>query len=164
MTKRTDATLKKLQFAFDYYKNNPDKKAPKKLLKKLDVLKKKQSGEMTTTELIDVLNEITLLVRKGKKKQSIKQAQIQNRFNQRLNELKENVKPIESFATKPRNIGERLSMFDSFKNSFTTFANKAREKNLALTPMDVVFDMFDGGKEYMGAAHKIFKKTIDVSF
>lgn len=162
-TKRTEATKKKLQSALDYYSQNTDVKPPKKLLKKLELLGKKQSGEMTTTELLGVLEEVTSLVRKGKKKQTIKNMQAKNRMESRLKEL-QNSKKIQKFHVGRADLGERMAVTQRMKNAFAEIANKEEAVRISKNSMDVFFDMLDGAVKYTGPAHRIFKKTIDRSY
>lgn len=162
-TKRTKQTQKKLQSAMDFYKKNTDKKPPKKLLKKLELLGKKQSGEMTTTELLGVLEEITSLIRKGKKKQSIKAQAAKNRLNQRLTDL-QGSRTIRKFHVGRAGLGKRLSVIQQMKNGYAEVANRVQSVRISKNSMDVFFDMLDGAVKYTGPAHRIFKKTMDKAF
>ena len=162
-TKRTDKTNAKLQSVLDYYQSNLNQKPPKKLIRKLEVLGKKQSGDITTTELLGILDEIGSLIRKGKKKQSIKDMQVKNRLEKRMTAI-EGVKKINKFEIKTPDIGERLSVMDNMKNAYAATRNKYEILRISKNPMDVLFDMIDGAVEYTGAAHTVFKKTMDKAF
>lgn len=161
-TKRTEKTRNKLQSALDFYQKNTDKKPPKKLLEKLKLLNKKQSGEMTTTELLGVLEEVTSLIRKGKKKQTIKKMEAQNKLNMRLNALAAST-TITKFHVGRAPLGKRLAVTQQMKNSFAEIANKIETVRISKNSMDVFFDMIDGAVKYKGAAYNIFKKTMDVA-
>lgn len=161
-TKRTEKTRKRLQSALKFYDENADKKPPKKLLERLKLLNKKQSGEMTTTELLGVLEEVTSLIRKGKKKQTIKKMQAENRMNKRLNDLAGST-TITKFHVGRAPLGKRLAVTQQMRNSFAEIANKIETVRISKNSMDVFFDMIDGAAKYKGAAYNIFKKTMDVA-
>lgn len=162
-TKRTESTKKKLQSALDYYEKNTDKKPPKKLLEKLKLLNKKQSGDLTTTELLGVLEEVTSLIRKGKKKQAIKKMQAKNKMESRLNDLSSS-RTIQKFHVGRAPLGKRMAVMQRMKNAFAEVANKIESVRISKNSMDVFFDMLDGSAKYTGPAHRIFKKTMDRAF
>jgi len=162
--KRSEATRKKLEDTLDFFSRNPDERAPKKVLKKLEILNKKPINEVSTTDLLDILQEINRLQEQGKLKLELKKKQATRLQEKRLNELSNTVKPLISKPQKRASIGERLNRLDEVRNTFTQLSNKARSVSLALNPMDVFFDMMDNNADYKGAAHTIFKKTMNRAF
>lgn len=163
-TKRKPETLARLQKSLDYFNKNPDKKAPKILTQKLEILSKKPVADLTTDELNGLHNDIMQLISRGRLKKELKDRAAQRRQEKRLEALQGNIVPMVYSPLATASIGERISLMDEVKNKFLTGANKARSVSLALNPMDVVFDMIDNNADYKGPAHTIFKKAVDASF
>lgn len=161
---RTEKTINSLQRTLDYLNKNPDTEMPKRILNKLEILNKKPLDEVSTEELRSILDGINDLVQKGKLKFDLLQKKQKRLKENRIEALEKSSVPISEISLSRAPIGERLGVIDSAKNKFKQFQNKAKRIGVATNPMDVFFDMLDGGKNYKGENYKIFKKTIDRSF
>jgi len=161
---RTDKTINSLQKTLDYLQRNPDADMPKRVLNKLEILNKKPLEDVTTEELQDIANGIDDLIKKGKLKFELLQNKKERLKQKRIELLQKSSVPINEIGMANRNIGERLTLMDGAKNKFREYQNKAKRVGVATNPMDVFFDMMDGGKKYLGENYRIFKKTIDESF
>lgn len=78
----------------------------------------------------------------------------------------ENAKPIESIKSKVRSADKA---FDYKNNPFTEFFikvyNASKYTDLSLSPMNVVFDMLDGGgATYDGKVYQSLKRPIDLAY
>jgi hypothetical protein len=161
---RTEKTINSLQRTLDYLNRNPIAEMPKRILNKLEILNKKPLDEVTTDELQSILDGVNDLVKKGKLKFELLQRKQQRLKEKRIEALEKSSVPISEVNVSRAPIGERLNAMDSAKNKWRQFQNKAKRIGVATNPMDVFFDMLDGGKNYLGENYKIFKKTIDKSF
>jgi hypothetical protein len=161
---RTEKTINSLQRTLDYLNRNPDADMPKRVLRKLEILNKKPLDEVTTDELQSILDGVNDLVAKGKLKFELLQRKQQRLKEKRIESLEKSSVPISEVSISRAPIGERLGVMDSVKNKFIKLQNKAKRIGVATNPMDVFFDMLDGGKNYLGENYKIFKKTVDNSF
>lgn len=162
--KRSDKTLDKLQKTLEYMAQNPDAEMPKSVLKKLEILNRKPIGEVSNSDLREILDEMRSLMKQGRVKLALMKAQQQRIKQERLADIMAGSVPLNDTPQKRMAIGERLSLMDRIKNKFIEKSNRAHRISLALNPMDVFFDMLDGDKSYRGANHRIFKQTIDRAF
>jgi len=161
---RTEKTINSLQKTLDYLQRNPDADMPKRVLNKLEILNKKPLEDVTTEELQSIADGIADLVKKGKLKFELLQNKKERLKQKRIEALQKATVPINEVSMANRNIGERLTLMDGAKNKFREYQNRAKRVGVATNPMDVFFDMMDGGKKYLGENYRIFKKTIDESF
>jgi hypothetical protein len=164
LKRRSPETLKELQRTLDYMQKNPSAEMPKDVLRKLEILNKKPLEQVTTKELQDLHGRLKELAKQGKIKLALMEAQKQHLKQKRIAELQKETVPLSDAETKTAPIGERLGAMDRIKNRYTDMKNRLGRLGLATNPMDVFFDMLDGGKSYKGANHKIFKQTVDKSY
>lgn len=158
-------TLESLQKTKDFFDKNPDQAPPKKVLDGLEKLAKTPIDEISTGDLLDIVGEVERLQAQGKAKQRLKQAAAEARLKKRLNTIEQGVsKPLISKEEIPRGVGEKLGVMQALRNKYTQFSNAARIRNISLNPMDVIYDMMDGGKQYKGATYTVFKKEIDNAY
>lgn len=106
-------------------------------------------------------DEANTLLSEGKIKLLIYQEQKKERQAQRLEELAGGTVPLSNAETARAPLGERLGIFDKFKNTLIEGYNRAQRLNLNKNPMDVLFDIMDGNQNYKGPNSEIFKRTID---
>lgn len=164
LSKRQPDTLKALQKTLDFMAKNPDADMPKSVRKKLEILNKKPIEEVTTQELESLSDEIDELIKQGKTKLKLLEAKKEREKQKRIEELQKATIPLADTATKRAPIGERLTAMENIRNRYAEFKNRLKRIGVALNPMDVFFDMLDGGKSYKGANHRIFKQTMDAAF
>ncbi len=161
--KKADAAVATLQAA----KNNPDIILPDSVFDSLEQIAKKNVSNITTQELVELSDKLDSLVSQGKLKFKLAEKKRQNQI--------EKDKAALTAATESISYpeGKRVSLLDSsnrslVKRRFYDRYNKSRDwakrVRIAKNPMDVLFDMLDGGKKYAGANSKIFKHRIDRSF
>lgn len=120
--------------------------------------------ETPISEFSDALNKAVTLVSEGKAKLAIQKEQKKQRMAQRLEDLQQDSVKISNINLSEAGLGERLSAMDKLKNLFIGGANYAQRLNLYKNPMDVIFDVMDGNKNYQGANSKVFKQTIDAAY
>lgn len=167
LQKKSVSTKAEIDAIESFYARNPDLRPDAATQKKLDRVLKQPIEKVTTAELLGFLSAIRNVREKGAQVLGERKEAKRVQTQERLETLSSGVKPIMGKELRKAGIGERLGIIDQFKNGFANSANKARNISLALNPMDVFFDMLDGGgdkKNYDGPAHTIFKKTIDKAF
>lgn len=163
-TKHTEATKASLKKTLEFMQKNPGAEIPRDVREKVAALGKKPIEQVSTQELEALAGKMEQLVKQGKTKLSLMESQKEKLTQKRIEELKENSVPLSDTDTKKASIGERLSTTDRIKNRYIEFKNRSKRIGIALNPMDVFFDMLDGGKNYRGSNHSIFKQTVDKSF
>lgn len=164
LTKRNEKSIKTMQATLDYMRRNPDADMPNRVLDKLELLNKKPIEDVTTQELESLYEDVSKAVERGKLKFKLLENQKARLKEKRIEDLQKDSVPLSDVELKRAPIGERLSAMDRIKNKYTDTMNRAARLGLATNPMDVFFDMLDGGKSYKGANYKIFKQTVDKSF
>jgi len=137
---------------------------PKAVLKTLEVLGKKKLSDISPSELEAMSDAIKGMIDIGRTKLKLMKAREQRVLKQRLSELSADSKPLSSVPLKRAPLGERLAAMDKVKNNFLSVANYLQRLNINKNPMDVIFDIMDGLKEYSGANHRIFKQTVDAGY
>lgn len=162
--KRSEATIKSLQSTLNYLKANPDAALPKKVLEQLEILNKRKLEDISTKDLQALYNEIVRLIKQGRVKLSLMEKQKERLRQNRISELSKNSVKLVDIDLKKATIGERLSLMDEIRNKYAALKNKTKRLGIATNPMDVFFDMLDGGQNYTGANYRIFKQTIDKGF
>lgn len=163
-TKRTEATKAALKKTLDYLQKNPGAEIPNNVKKKLEILNKKPIEEVTTEELEAIAGQMDELVKQGKTKLRLMESKKERLKQERLEKLEKDSVPLSDTEVARAPIGERLAAMERIKNRYTEFKNRAGRIGIATNPMDVFFDMLDGGKNYKGANHQIFKQTIDKAY
>lgn len=163
-TKRTGSTKASLQKTLTYLQNNPDADIPKAVREKLKILSKKPIEEVTTQELEDLAGRMDDLVKQGKTKLRLMESKKERLKQDRIAELQKDSVPLNDTEVARAPIGERLSAMERIKNRYIEFRNRVKRVGIATNPMDVFFDMLDGGQSYKGANHRIFKQTVDTAY
>lgn len=162
--KRSEKSINSLQATLDHVEKTGDDSIPKGLLKKLEVLNKRRIEDVSASELEDIAETIRSLVDQGKTKLKLIQARDARTKQKRLEELKAGSVKLSDQSLRRAPLGEKLGIMDRVKNKFTEGVNRAQRLNINKNPMDVIFDIMDGYKQYQGANHRIFKQTIDRAF
>jgi hypothetical protein len=168
LKQRRPDTLKRIEKMKDFLNTKINKgqdvEVTRQMLKDLSILDKKRFDEVSNEELQDLLNNIEQSVQLGETKLRAMQNLTQIRKQKAIEELVKSSVPIESKQVKIAKVGEKLTGSEKFRNRLSESFNFAQEKDLAITPQDVVFDVLDGNKNYKGANYRIFKKTVDEAF
>lgn len=118
------------------------------------------------------LNDLVLLYDKLDTLFSLGELRLQNRRSAFIAErgqiekelLGAPTQAVQALDLKPRPIRGGLSAGDTAINLFRQTINKLQSIDLNISPMDVIFDMFDKGAGYSGAWYRTFKRTNDVNF
>lgn len=138
-------------------------KTRKKILKKLDTINRKNVSELTNQDLLDLLEEINELADLGKLKLRLSREIEELKQQKRIKEIEADAKKLEKRKLKvvedPR---EELATFDNLENAFKRALDFAKTKIIAITPMDVIFDLMSKTGQYKGAMFRIFKRTLDL--
>ena len=133
------------------------------------ITKKAVSGEEVTAEdlkktMVEVEKGLKEREEKvGKKKEEAKKTT--KVLEERLIKIKADAKPLVETPVKViTEIGQQLTVLDRFTNNLTKAFNVSKRKFIALTPMDLVFDLMSKSeKPFTGAVFKIFKQTLDIA-
>jgi len=120
--------------------------------------------DLTVKEFQDALADALMLTKQGRARQFLKEQMKVQRRQQRLEDLAADTKPIESRKYLRNAIGERVTAMQKVKLLMLDGMNKAQALGLNKSPMDVIFDILDGAKDYTGANFRIFKQAMDRGF
>lgn len=121
-------------------------------------------SDLTVFDFEIALGEASAMLLKGKAKLFLLKEMKKQRRAQRLEDLEQDSVPIDNRELERADIGERLSIFDRLKNVYIEGSNRAQRLSLNKNPMDVIFDIMDGYKNYHGANSRVFKRTIDKAY
>lgn len=163
LTNRTAKTTAKLQATIDYMKRT-GQSVPKDVLERLARLNKRQLDDVSTQELETILADMQGLVKIGKTKLRLMEIRRQRVKQKRLADLKKDTKRLSQYDLATAPLGEKLAAVEKVKNLVREGVNKVQRFNLYKNPMDVIFDILDGAKQYKGANSRIFKRTVDAAF
>ena len=169
LVKRTEKTKNRLQNTLDFIKRQieagKDIEIPKRVITELELLNKIPIEKLTNEDLQALLNQINALKEVGKRKFEIRKEIKELTKEERLKLITEDARPLEERPIKTREdeVGGQLERMDKFKNKFNRAANIVKRKLIALSPMDVVFDMMSKVGNYKGAISTIFKRTLDIA-
>lgn len=143
-----------------------DIEIPRRVLKSLDLLNRTPFDEITVNQLKGLQAEMELLGELGRTKFRTTESIWEIQKTKILDEVAaQGTKPIKDIELLKPEIGERLTASDKFKNFVWSAGNKAAQIDRALSPMDAVFDLLDGGKaSYDGANFRFFKGQVDAGY
>lgn len=141
-----------------------DVSIPQYVLYQLQGLYRQSSENLDSNSLRNLISTIKLLKEVGRTKLRAKQALEAAIQSQALIELTAGSKKMETLPIARPRVGEELPKSVQRNNKVNSALNWAAQKNLAITPIDVIMDMLDGGSGYTGPNSRIFKRTIDDAF
>lgn len=160
-------TMKRLEETKKYVEQNGSDSIPNRVLKELEILFRKPLSEIDNATLLDISNKVDSLAKLGKTKLRSRRAAEKIIKANDLISIKKDSKKIESRKIKeerPGGLGDKINSLDNFMNGVKSALNKAQAVDLSISPMDVVFDLIDGVKNYTGANYRIFKKRVDNAY
>ncbi|MCJ7497777.1 MAG: hypothetical protein MUO78_06555, partial [candidate division Zixibacteria bacterium] len=159
---RSKKTLKEREGLQEFLKRNPEK-AKDIPIKLIEALGKKPLNSYTIEELEQIAGEIERLKDLGGLRRKLEVKQYEKGKQKDLEAIKAGSVPINDRTMfKTEKIGQKLSLKTRTKNKLSRMLNTAAQKwRSVATPMDVMFDMLDGTKNYLGANYRIFKKALD---
>lgn len=148
LARRSEKTLKRRRATLDFIKRHPERttEIPQKLMKQLG---QRPLNEFTIGELEQVANEVDRLIRQGKLKRKLKQKPIIEQRKKDIAELTENTETV-----KPSRVKEGPNVLSITKQGFIESAFD-KIKAATWTPQRL-FDMLDGGKNFLGKWHQVF--------
>ena len=117
--------------------------------------------ETPVSDFKDALDRTLAMVAGGDLKLQIIHKQKEEIRAARLSNLAADTVPLNNKSIKEAGLNDVLTATDKIKNKFTEGMNKVQRLNINKNPMDVIFDILDGNKNYNGANSRIFKRTID---
>jgi hypothetical protein len=164
--------LKEVGFLIEEEFNVPDVKelggieavVGEETLQQLQRLGKKSLADMTAEEVEEIADTIRYALDQNKKAVIEQRKQYEQTKKDDLSAVVKNSVPItDKDIIKSDKIGEGLTPAQRAKNTFTKMLNFAAQKVRSIaTPMDVLFDLLDGGKAmYDGVNYTLFKKNLD---
>ncbi len=162
---RRPETLERIQRMKDFLESKiqagQDVEITNKMIKDLNILEKKRFDDVSNEDLGEIEKNIEKAIQLGETKLSAIESQRQSRKEKMIAELVKGSVPIKSKDIRTAKVGERLTAGDKLRNQLAIAFNTAQEKDLAISPQDVVFDILDGNKDYKGANYRVFKQPID---
>ena len=141
-----------------------DVELPQAVLDKLDILNRRAVADVPTRHLYSVLEQVQLLTRLGKTKLDARKTLYAAEKDAILRQLIAGSTPLELRALHATKPGEKLSPQEVLENIFRNHLNALQQVDLAVTPMNAVFDLLDGLKGYYGANSRNFKHRLDADF
>lgn len=169
LTGHNKETIESLQATRDYMAKEQaagrDVTMPSYVLDALEILVRRPISELNSTEMKDILARIEVLADLGKTKLRSRRAAEKLIKARDLATLKASSKKVQSREVKEGNaISGQLNALEKFANGVKKALNFAQMKDLVISPMSVVFDLLDGGKNYTGDNFRIFKQRVDSAY
>lgn len=141
-----------------------DLEIPERLAKILEKTSRKSFDEMTLAETTALVDELETLEHLGRTKVKARKEIYEAEKEKRAERLSV-ATPIETHEKIKVIPGERLSKSQKFKNFIYGAINTANRIDKVILPIDVLADMFDGGKgTYDGENFKLLKGKHDSNF
>lgn len=162
----TIARLKKLEdFVEGERAAGRDVAVPERLLRALDILRRKPVKDLSMNEIQNMIETVELLEQLGKTKLGVIERLYEAEKARRMDALINEIRPIEKHPLIEAGFGENLTITQKFKNAFPTMLNMAQHVDLSLAPMDVFFDVMGGSPgTYESAPSRIFKAVTDTNY
>jgi hypothetical protein len=164
--KDTIARLQKLQDFVDREREaGRDVTIPERILRTLDILRRKPVKDLSMNEIANMAEQIEVLEQLGRTKLAVIERLYEIEKARRADALMNEVRPIEKRLLIEAPLGERLTAVQRFKNAFPKMLNLAQHMDLSITPMDVFFDLMGGSPgTYESAPSRIFKGITDDNY
>lgn len=167
LDKMQKSTIKKLEATRDYINKKSsigeDVSMPKNVIEEISRLSKKNISDMTVEDLSGLLGKINLLEQLGKTKLDSRKKVYAADIDRTLEEISNNSSNIDVGNIKRALVGEKLSPKDILRNEVIKYKTIVKQKDLAILPQDIVFDIADGNKNFKGPNYTYLKKPIDVA-
>lgn len=165
-----EETLERLKKTQDFIQGEiakgNDVEIPSRVLKALEILNRTPFDEITISQLTGLKAEMELLENIGRTKFNTIESLWEIQKSKILDEITlQGSKPVTKIELIKPEIGERLTMTEKFKNLIWRAGNQASRIDKAISPMDTIFDLLDGGKgSYTGANFRFFKGRVDAGY
>lgn len=139
---------------------------PRKVVEALETLNRTPFKELTVGHLRGVMAKMEVIESLGRRKIKVREELKTLQKERILSEINANdAPPVQELEEIRPKIGERLTATQKMKNFIWSQVNRAGRLDRALTPMDAIFDLLDGGKGlYTGPNYRHFKATLDADW
>ena len=168
LVKRSPEKLENLrktkQFIDSQIATGQSMEMPKRILESIEILSKKSVDDLTIRDLQALNDKLNLVENLGRFRFTSRKIEYEAEKALRLKDLLKGTQGIEKIPELKAPVGGRLNFNDQLKNRVIDIKNETQRVNMAITPMDVVFDMLDGNQRYSGPNYRIFKATLDKDF
>ena len=165
-----ESTLERLKKTQEFLQSEAakgnDVEMPRRVLKSLELLNRTPFDEITINQLTGLKAEMELLEGLGETKFRTIESLWEIQKGKILSEVSaQGAKPVQNIELIKPEIGERLTITQKFKNFIWSTSNQAARIDRAISPMDTIFDLLDGGKAtYNGANFRFFKGQVDAGY
>lgn len=170
LTGHRESTLERLKKTQEFLQTEAAKgndiEMPRRVLHSLELLNRTPFEEITLSQLTGLKAEMELLESLGRTKFRTTESIWEIQKGKILEEVgAQGAKPLQNIELIKPEIGERLTATQKLKNLIWSIGNQAARIDKAISPMDTVFDLLDGGKgTYTGANFRFFKGQIDAGY
>lgn len=138
---------------------------PKRVQKAIEDLDKTLISSMSEADLITLLSEISYLEEIGKNKLKTRRAVYEMKRDRIKRELVENTVRMDMSPVFESLPGDKpLSLKEKLKNFVPKTVNFFSKVDKYISPVDVIFDVLDGSKGFVGSNYRLFKRNLDVKF
>jgi len=173
LQKRRLTTLKALkatqQFINDQRREGKDVDIPIEILQRLELLNATPIDQISTATLRDIASNLSIIADLGKVKLRTRKELRQLQHQRDLADLEAGSQVLETKDVRKKDQLEvelapdagGVPITEKINNLINRAMNWAQSFDLAITPMDAIFDHMDGNQDYNGANHRIFKQTVD---
>ncbi len=138
---------------------------PEYLIQKLSILERKNVAQLSISEIENLIETIANLEQIGRTKLRTIRNLYELEKASKMEAIAHDSVQLNKHALIRKSPGRSLSLKERFINAFAHTWNVAQHMDIAITPMDVFFDMLGGSKgTYETAPSRIFKNTVDVLY
>lgn len=141
-----------------------DVEMPGAVLDELAKLTQRPLGDLPAWELERILENLRTLVHLGRTSLRVRRSLYALQREAIAREVLPALTPIERKFQPIRRPGEKLSLEDQLHNYIARATTFSQDVGLSILPMDVVFDLLDGGKGFTGPVWRRFKAALDADF
>ena len=165
----TKKTIEKLENTQKYlaqeFEAGKNVTIPKRVMETLGILTRKPLKELSNRDLQGLKIKVQTLKKLGKYKTLQSESALNAEKGQVMSDiLKEGTEPLNSRPVVQREIGKELSWKDALRNRYRKALDAVKFTETVLTPVDVLFDILDGSKRYVGPLFRHFKARMDGSY
>jgi len=144
--------------------NGEDVEVPQEIADRLKILTRTPALDLHTGVLENLAFQLDSIERLGRIAEWGRREAFEAEKEMLKAELAAGTVAIEKHPKIQAAIGERLGVMDSLRNLVARARDAMQHIDLAISPMDVVFDILDGVAGYKGANSTLFKKRLDGAF
>ena len=165
-----ETTIERLKNTQEFLKREveagKDIEIPRRVLQSLELLNRTPYDQITLNQLTGLKAEMELLEELGKTKFRTREAIVELQKQKIFREIGEQgAEQITNIPLIRPAIGERLTLTQKARNLWIASRNEAARIDKAISPMDTIFDLLDGGKgTYGGANFRFFKGQVDAGY